>query len=144
MIRRLLAAVLTALLLCGCASEGSGFDVTETIPPDQIRAMLESAEESLRASAEPEPTPESAETTLPPETTAQTETTAWPETTAPVTADEPVSEVDPDTVYWSPSGGVWHIDAACSSLKQAKAVISGSISDAMAAGKARVCKTCGE
>lgn len=136
MIRCLLAAALTALLLCSCASEGSGFDVTETVTPEQIRAMLESAEESLRMAAEPEPA--TAETASHPEPIVLTEMADSPKTTDPVTTAEP------NPVYWSPSGSVWHIDADCPSLKQAKAILSGSITDAMAAGKARVCRSCGE
>lgn len=120
MIRRGIAAVLLVLLLCGCASEGSGFDVTETVTPEQIRSMLESAEESLRA--------------------AETTTLLLPQTSEPETAV--VS--DAETVYWSPSGSVWHTDPACASLKQAKSVLSGSVADAEAAGKARVCRICGE
>ncbi|MBQ8396974.1 MAG: hypothetical protein IJX53_02105 [Clostridia bacterium] len=120
MIGRGIAAALLVLLLCGCAAGGDGFDVTETVTPEQIRAMLESAEESLRA----------AETTAPP----------LPETSEL----EPADASDAETVYWSPSGSVWHTDPACASLKQAKSVLSGSVVDAKAAGKARVCRTCGE
>lgn len=111
--RRLRILLLTLLLLCGCTAEENHADVTETIPPEQIWAMLESAEESLRAV---QPT--------------------TPQTTA--------APADTDTVYWSPGGSVWHLDPTCPSLKQAKSVRSGSITDARAAGKARACKTCGE
>ena len=43
------------------------------------------------------------------------------------------------TVYWTPSGSVYHTDRNCSTLSRSKTVLSGSIS---ASGKSRACKVC--
>lgn len=48
-----------------------------------------------------------------------------------------------DIVYWTPGGSVWHTTSSCSSLSRSKEIISGSTSEAIAAGKERVCKRCG-
>ncbi len=64
-----------------------------------------------------------------------TETTeAATETTAPLPKAE---------AYWTPSGTVVHIRADCPSLARSNNVASGSLEDALAHGKARVCKSCG-
>ncbi len=48
-----------------------------------------------------------------------------------------------DTVYWVKNGEVWHTKSACSSLSRSKNILSGTVEDAMLAGKTRVCKRCG-
>ena len=75
------------------------------------------------------------ETTSAPETTTATITTSVPETTASIKQDQ--------TVYWVQNGEVWHTTLECPSLSRSKNILSGSIDDAMASGKARVCKRCG-
>ena len=47
------------------------------------------------------------------------------------------------TVYWVKSGEVWHISEKCPSLSRSKSILSGTVDEAMASGKARVCKRCG-
>lgn len=42
-------------------------------------------------------------------------------------------------VYWSPSGSVYHLRSDCSSFKNAKAVLSGTIEES---GKSRLCARC--
>ena len=44
------------------------------------------------------------------------------------------------TVYWVPNGVVFHVDRNCSTLKNSKVVLSGSVAES---GKPRVCKVCG-
>ena len=44
------------------------------------------------------------------------------------------------TVYWTPSGSVYHLSSDCSALSRSKTVYSGSISES---GKSRACKVCG-
>ncbi len=44
------------------------------------------------------------------------------------------------TVYWTPSGSVYHRSRGCRSLARSKTVYSGSIASS---GKPRVCKNCG-
>ncbi len=47
------------------------------------------------------------------------------------------------TVYWVKSGEVWHTKSTCSSLSRSKSILSGTVQEAMLAGKTRVCKRCG-
>ena len=44
------------------------------------------------------------------------------------------------TVYWTPSGSVYHYSRYCSTLSRSRIINSGSISDS---GKSRACKVCG-
>ena len=44
-------------------------------------------------------------------------------------------------VYWTKSGGVWHSSRDCRYIKNSE-VESGSVDDAIAAGKERVCSSC--
>ena len=44
------------------------------------------------------------------------------------------------TVYWTPSGSVWHVSRSCSTLSRSKTVYSGTIAQS---GKPRCCKVCG-
>lgn len=46
----------------------------------------------------------------------------------------------PTTVYWTDGGEVYHLTQNCTSLKNAKNVISGTIAQS---GKSRVCNVCG-
>lgn len=48
-----------------------------------------------------------------------------------------------DTVYWVKGGEVWHTKSTCASLSRSKSILSGTVEEAMLAGKARVCKRCG-
>lgn len=47
-------------------------------------------------------------------------------------------------VYWTEGGSVWHVSKECSSLKNSKNIISGSVEEAQNAGKERVCSRCGK
>ena len=44
------------------------------------------------------------------------------------------------TVYWTPSGGVYHFSSSCPTLSRSKTVYSGTVSES---GKSRACKVCG-
>ena len=116
----------------------------ETIPPTPVT----------------EPPETGAVTTSAPDTTAETTAAEPPVTEAPATAavttaetaaeTTPVTTVTPTreipttgTVYWVKNGEVWHIKESCSSLSRSKNIQSGTVSDAIAAGKERVCKRCG-
>lgn len=146
----------------GISDNDEDFEFFETIAPE-TEPVKEPLPVETQAPAEP------VETTIP-ETETETETetepvTAPPETVAetePVTSrPEPVFEASPvtsapetlpprstndttDTVYWVANGEVWHLTESCPSLSRSKNIKSGSISEAMAAGKARVCKRCGK
>lgn len=43
------------------------------------------------------------------------------------------------TVYWTPSGAVYHVSRNCPTLSRSRTVLSGSISDSK---KSRACKVC--
>ena len=57
--------------------------------------------------------------------------------------DTSQTEENADTVYWVKGGEVWHTRSNCSSLSRSKNILSGTVEDALLAGKARVCKRCG-
>lgn len=110
-------------------SEQDSADALETVSAEQVRAMIQSAQASMLAAEN---------TTVLPST----------ETSVPTdTDDASVSNTEPTRkflVYWTDSGEVWHIDATCSSLKNAQNLHSGVESEAQAAGKSRVCKRCAQ
>ncbi len=47
-----------------------------------------------------------------------------------------------DVVYWTKSGYTWHISINCSYLKKSDNILSGSVEDAVEAGKTKVCSRC--
>ena len=49
---------------------------------------------------------------------------------------------DQNKVYWTESGGVWHLFEDCGHLKNSKDVIFGTEEEAIAAGKSKVCSSC--
>ena len=114
----------------------------ETDPPVTEPLVTEPPETDL-TETEPivtqPPVTESPETEPP---VTEPETTA-PETTAETTA-QPRTTPSTDTVYWVKNGEVWHLKESCSSLSRSKNIQSGSVDDAKAAGKDRVCKRCGK
>ena len=67
--------------------------------------------------------------------------TSEPETTEPETTEPETTEADDGTVYWIENGSVWHNDVNCQHIK-GKEVISGSVEDAIEAGKQRLCRSC--
>ncbi len=56
--------------------------------------------------------------------------------------DEAVSTLGNDTVYWSPFGHVYHTHADCSHLNQTDTLTSGTVEQAIAANRTRICKSC--
>lgn len=58
------------------------------------------------------------------------------------TASETDKSPNGGTVYWVDGGKVWHSTKGCSALSRSKNIISGSKSEAVAAGKERGCKKC--
>ena len=61
----------------------------------------------------------------------------------PDTMEDDNAPSDDGAVYWVKGGEVWHVKKTCSSLSRSKTILSGSVDDAIAAGKTRVCKRCG-
>lgn len=51
-------------------------------------------------------------------------------------------ETDCDSlVYWTKNGTVWHTDRECSRIKKSD-VVEGTVEEAIAAGKERICSFC--
>ncbi len=46
------------------------------------------------------------------------------------------------TVHWTQGGSVYHTDAGCYHLKRADEVLHGTVGEAEAAGKEKLCATC--
>ena len=142
------AAITTDTSPAVTGSAESDSAAPETSAPDTIPPETEPPE-TVPIVSETEP-PETAppvmtapETTAaPPVTTAPETTAAPPETTPPVTSAP--TEKQTDTVYWVKNGGVWHLRRDCSSLSRSKEILSGTVDEAIAAGKERVCKRCGK
>lgn len=169
--RYLTVLLIMAAMLSGCSQVYN--DLTDTSAPSDVtltpeyvaEISRELASSSLAAASSKvaakatEPTsdaPSASETTsptIPTENTSQTiptdtttvfaETTIDSTTTAFETLVPDTTAPNDATVYWTPSGSVWHVNRACSSLKNSIEVISGKQSDAIATGKSRVCKKCG-
>ena len=57
-------------------------------------------------------------------------------------ATETEESEEQDKVYWTESGGVWHLSKDCGHLKKSKNIISGTEEEAKAAGKSKVCSSC--
>ena len=53
-------------------------------------------------------------------------------------------DVADGAVYFTENGSVWHKDRACASLKRSKQILSGTVEEAEAQGKAAPCKRCSE
>ncbi len=108
---------LLVVVLSGCSeysSSGGGFYAGETITPEKLAEISESIAATAGTSAEKE--------TKPPDTDVEGNI----------------------VVYWTKSGGVWHYDKSCSSLARSSAVESGTLEEAMRAGKSRACLKCGQ
>lgn len=65
-------------------------------------------------------------------------------TPQPAPTPDPEPSVTPTggTYYWTPKGKSYHASRNCSTLRRSKTVLSGSLSDAMAAGKYDPCNIC--
>ena len=53
-------------------------------------------------------------------------------------------DVADGVMYFTENGSVWHRDRECSSLKRSTNVLSGTVEEAEAKGKAAPCKRCAE
>ncbi len=47
------------------------------------------------------------------------------------------------TAYWSESGSVWHLKKDCRYLKNAKEILTGTVTEAKESGKTKACSSCG-
>ena len=110
-------------------------------------------ESSISAStAEPSSRPESpASTSKPVEPAVDTtpETSVPPSSTAssvpPSAPVEPTTEqveTTSNTVFWTPNGKSYHSTSGCRSLARSKTILSGTLEEAIAAGKSDPCNNC--
>ena len=123
-----------------------GQEATTTTKPESNSTAKPEPKPETSSTAKPEPKPETSSTTKP-EPKPETSSTAKPES-KPVASTKPApipsTNVTPDTgnantVYWTPSGKVYHSTKGCPSLSKSKTILSGSISDS---GKPRRCERC--
>ncbi len=49
-----------------------------------------------------------------------------------------------NTVYWTKSGSVWHTRSDCYHIKKSSNVFSGTLDEAIEAGKEKLCSSCGK
>lgn len=126
-IRRLGSAVclflllLTTLMVAGCHDLPSGFVGGETLTPERLQEISASL--------------------FPPATEPEVETAAVPSTVPSAVPSPDLSAIE-GTVYWTDGGSVLHIDESCYHLGRSDTVHSGSVEEAVAAGKTRLCATC--
>ena len=116
--RRILPIFLILLLLLtGCASSDN-FSAGQPLTKDELASLADQFPPQTEA----------------PETEAHTETEPAPKYT----------DREPNTVYWTEGGSVYHKYRDCYHLKDSKSVKSGTVLTAKMNGKERVCSECGE
>ena len=135
--------IITALLLCGCAAAG-----IYTLR-DQLRMILRQTEwarpgEITRpapAPAEPAPAPVRTEEPVPaPIAAVEAEAAAAPaERSMPAPAGEST-----ETVWWTKGGKSYHRSRECRTLNRSSdaSICSGTVAEAIAAGKSDPCDLC--
>lgn len=113
----------TALIFVSCSDyiySESGFYAGETVTPQRLAEISQS---------------------LAAQQTSVTSEKASAETTAALRF--PDTDEDGETiVYFTGSGEVWHYNRDCGSIKNSSNVTSGTIEQAIAAGKSRACGVC--
>ena len=64
----------------------------------------------------------------------------------PISAEqkEAAEQVITDDVYWTPFGKVYHTSADCQHLNNSDTLYEGTVEEAIAANKSRLCKTCAD
>lgn len=117
----LLLTALLLLLLPSCAAS-DGFSAGRPLSKDELA--------SLADRFPPQTEPPETET----ETEAQTEAQTEPKYT----------DREPNTVYWTKGGSVYHKYRDCYHLKDSESIQSGTVLTAQMNGKERVCSECGE
>lgn len=138
---------------------------TETIEDDHVTENLRQIAEALSSigydveneATEAEQTASQTAETVSPESispeTASVSTESTPTSTGASSsqtdevqnATESVDQsVEPqsNTVYWTPSGKSYHATSECSTLSRSKTILSGTLDEALAAGKTDPCNVC--
>ena len=103
---------------------------TENLPETTVETAMVSS--STAAVTEVAPQPAESSASAPEAPAAQPESVVTP-------ASAPEQSA---TVYWTPGGEKYHSTQDCPSLARSSTILSGSLSDAQAAGKSEPCKNC--
>lgn len=115
-----------------------GYDVEgEATEADQTASQT--AEAVSPESTSPETAPVSTESAS---TSADTSSAQTDAVQADPESVEQNVEPQGDTVYWTPSGKSYHATSECSTLSRSKTILSGTLDEAMAAGKTDPCNVC--
>lgn len=115
-----------------------GYDVEgEATEADQTASQT--AEAVSPESTSPETAPVSTESAPTPAGTSSAQTDAVQ--AAPESVEQNV-EPQSSTVYWTPNGKSYHTTSECSTLSRSKTILSGTLDEAMAAGKTDPCNVC--
>ena len=134
-----------AVLLASCDVSDGSLNIsadTYTVEPGErldAQKLIELFVTDTEASSDISPEPSVTTEPIFEESTALT----YPSTSAVSEAQTGSPEEKEDTVYWVSGGEVWHTKSTCASLSRSKNILSGTVEDAILAGKARVCKRCG-
>lgn len=115
-----------------------GYDVeSEAVETEQTTSQT--AETASSESISPETAPVSTESAPKSAGTSSAQTDAVQ--AAPESVEQNV-EPQGDTVYWTPGGKSYHTTSECSTLSRSKTILSGTLDEALAAGKTDPCNIC--
>lgn len=110
--------------------ESAALPETENLPETTVKTVVVSPSATAVTEVAPQPAESSAPSPEAP--AAQPESVVTPTPTPEQSA----------TVYWTPGGEKYHSTQDCPSLVRSSTILSGSLSDAQAAGKSEPCKNC--
>lgn len=151
---KVILAVLSAfliLLLCACDLDESsgnlqGGDLLDAGRISEIKDEVLATEETTAAETTSDENDDGeSHSDEKANDTEQTENTEGTETQSNASTDTDSTGFDEnvgDEVYWTESGGVWHLYRDCGHLKNSQNVLSGTVADAEEAGKDHVCSSC--
>lgn len=123
-------------------------EILEALGYDAKTEEAETAQPVSQVEEAAIPEPESSEAAAEPSGSLPASTAAVP---VPAEADavqiapeasEQSAEPQSGAVYWTPGGEKYHSTQDCPSLARSNTILSGSISEAQAAGKSEPCKNC--
>lgn len=115
-----------------------GYDVeSEAVEAEQTTSQT--AETVSSESISPETASVSTESVPTPTGTSSAQTDAVQ--AAPESVEQNV-EPQSSTVYWTPNGKSYHTTSECSTLSRSKTILSGTLDEAIAAGKTDPCNVC--
>lgn len=123
-------------------------EILEALGYDAKTEEAETAQPASQVEEAAIPEPESSEAAAEPSGSLPASTAA-----APVPAEADAVQIAPEAseqsaepqsgaVYWTPGGEKYHSTQDCPSLARSNTILSGSISEAQAAGKSEPCKNC--